>query len=79
MLFDEDLVRPQCFKCNMYGNGEGARFALYLRGWEGKTDEELNEYLERKHKTVKYSAQDYKDIAESYENKCHAIREIKKI
>lgn len=79
VLFDEDLVRPQCVTCNCAGSGEQYRFAQYLVGSEGKTQEQIEELLSRRHKVVKFTDQDLRDIAEKYNNMADAIIQIKKI
>lgn len=73
VLFDEDLVRPQCFGCNYGQGGEYARYFLYFKKCEGKSDEELEEYLNRKHKIVKYTPQDLIDIRNKYIKKCKEL------
>ena len=79
VLFDEDIVRPQCARCNMFLGGEQARFALYLKREEGKTDEQIEELLNRRHKTVKYSTGDYISIAEEYLAKTEKVLNEKSI
>jgi len=79
VLFDEDLVRPQCCGCNMFRGGEQTKFALYFKKWEHKTDEQIEEYLNRRNKIVKYSTGDYLRICEEYNNKADAIISLKSI
>lgn len=79
VLFDEDLVRPQCVTCNCAGGGEQYRYAQYLVSVEGKTMEQIDELLSRRNKVVKFSDQDLRDIADKYNNMADAIIQIKKI
>jgi hypothetical protein len=66
VLFDEDLVRPQCAYCNCGGDGEQYKFSQYYKRVEGKTDIELEEMLNRRHITVKYKDSDFKEIEKKY-------------
>jgi hypothetical protein len=79
VLLDEELIRPQCQKCNLFMDGQQGKFALYLMREEGKTQEQIEEMLNRRHKIVKYSLQDYLRLADEYNNKADAIIAIKGI
>ena len=66
ILLDEDLVRPQCYTCNMINEGEHARFVMYLKKREGKTDEQIEELLDRKNKDTKYKAFEFTQFAAAF-------------
>jgi hypothetical protein len=66
ILFDEDVVRPQCAYCNCGGGGEQYKFAEYYKNVEGKTEEQIEEMLSRKHKIVKYKDSDFRDIEKRF-------------
>ena len=67
VLFEEDLVRPQCVGCNLFGGG---KYAIFM-------DKLIKEYGENKFAnlvrmsalTFQYKAKDYQDIYETYKQK----------
>ncbi len=72
ILLDEDLVRPQCYRCNEIKEGEHARFVMYLKKVEGKNDEEIEELLGREKKNTKYKAFEFQQFAEEFKKKALA-------
>ena len=60
VLFNEDLVRPQCVGCNVFGRGKYAIFTrklideLGLKGYD--------ELVSESQRVVQYKASDYQNI-----------------
>lgn len=64
ILFNEDLVRPQCVGCNVFGRG---KYAIFTR----KLIDELgmgryDELVSESQKTVQYKSTDYQEIEKKY-------------
>ena len=59
-LFDERNVNPQCAKCNLWGHGNLAEYAIYLEAHYGEGI--LQELHHKKNENVKYSYSDYQDM-----------------
>lgn len=67
VLFLEEVVKPQCAPCNIWKRGNYALFTRHLIDELG-----LKEYdvvLNLSQQTVKFTALDYKDIADKYREK----------
>lgn len=67
ILFQEEAVRSQCLGCNFFKAGESGIFAIKLAGEIGI--EKVKEFQKQKDDLVKYSEQDYLDIADKYKKK----------
>lgn len=67
VLFMEEVVRPQCVGCNVFGRGKYPIFTSKLIKELGM--ERYDELLTLSQQTVKYTAQQYKDIADVYKAK----------
>lgn len=67
LLFDEDIVFGQCSACNIWKHGEQLEFHYALKKL-GYTDEELERMHQLKYKTIKYTADDYEQIAQQYKD-----------
>ena len=67
VLFNEDVVRPQCMRCNVFLHGNLVEFTLRMINEVGK--KKVEKLLALKHETKQYKTQDYLDIAEKYKAK----------
>ncbi len=67
VLFLEDIVKPQCVGCNMYGRGKYAIFTRKLIDELGL--DRYDEVVRESNKAVKYTLEDYRNIYEKY--KCN--------
>lgn len=67
ILFNEDLVRPQCVGCNVFGRGKYAIFTRKLIDELGL--EKYDELVTESQKVVQYKSQDYIDIEKKYKDK----------
>ena len=66
VLFREDITHAQCAICNMWGNGEQAKYFLFMKRKYNYSDEYLEDLLNLKHNTIKYSAKDYDELSDKY-------------
>ena len=75
VLFDEDLVRPQCYRCNVVLNGNYNKFSLKLikenglDWWEKK--------LRDSTKVKKYSIEDLESLYKYYSEKVKKLKKQK--
>lgn len=68
VLFQEDIVRPQCVGCNVFQHGRLDEFVLKLSKEIGV--ERINYLRDLKHSgVIQFKTQDYLDLAEEYKNK----------
>lgn len=65
VLFLEEVVRPQCVGCNMYGGGKYAIFTRKLIDELGLS--KYDELVTLSNQTVKYTIADYEDKRTYYE------------
>jgi len=65
VLFEEDLVFPQCCGCNLFKSGNKVNYTLFMLR-KGYTAEELTEMVNRKHKAKKMTEEDYHDLIDKY-------------
>ena len=67
ILFDEECTNGQCYGCNC---GQGGMWVEYQNVMvERHGEEEVAKMKLRKHKSVKYTASDYKEIEQKYKQK----------
>jgi len=72
VLFDEEIIRPQCKRCNIFLQGNYPQFTTNLikekglKWWEKK--------LEDSKKVKKFTKEELKNLCEYYENK---LKELK--
>lgn len=64
VLFLEEVVRPQCYSCNVGKQGNMNIYVRKLIEWYGIDG--YDELMKEKHKPVKYTEQDYIDIGNHY-------------
>lgn len=72
--FDESNVHKQCSICNNYKSGN---LVLYRENLIKKIGLEEVERLESDKSVKKYSAEDYRNIIETYKNKCKELENDK--
>lgn len=71
VLFDEEAVYAGCVGCNMFLHGNYGVYTLkmidrYGRDW-------VDAKIAQKHQIVKYTSQDFLDIAEKYKQKLKSL------
>lgn len=71
VLFSELGVHGQCWQCNEYKHGAPDKYLEFMLRVYGQ--EVIDKLLEESHKTVKYKAWDYDEIAEKYKQKTNDI------
>jgi hypothetical protein len=71
VLFEEDLVRPQCVGCNFFGGGKYGIFMDKLIKQYGA--ERFSQLVMMSTMTVQRKAQDYIEIYETYTQKLHEL------
>lgn len=64
VLYMEEVVRPQCYACNMLAGGRYKVFTKKLI--EELGEDRYNELVIESNKTVKYTVDDYLDIRDKY-------------
>lgn len=69
VLYDPNLVKPQCYRCNMVLKGN--KVAFTLRMLEKYSPEEIAEFESRKHKTKPMTAYEHQVVYELY--KCWLV------
>lgn len=72
VLFLEAVVKPQCVGCNVFGRGKYPIFTSKLIKELGM--EEYDRLLNLSQQVVKFTALDYKDIADKYKEKLEALK-----
>lgn len=73
VLFNEDIVHLQCYGCNVCNHGEQLEY-YYAMQKLGYTEEEIIKMRQLRYKTQKYTAEDYKEIAELYKKKTATLQ-----
>ncbi len=72
VLFEEDLLRPQCRPCNQ---GEGGRTRTFQQNLEKELGKDrLQELLARKHQAVKLTTQDLLEKKAEFEKKTEELK-----
>ena len=68
VLFEEDLVPPQCVGCNMFKGGNKVAYTLVMLD-KGYSAEDITEMVNRKHKAKKITEADYEEMIEDLKDK----------
>jgi len=68
IIFDDSIIHAQCYKCNIWGHGEGARYVLFMKKKYGYSDEDIEDILHRKHIIKKFTLESLKEIKEQFES-----------
>ena len=71
VLFMEEVVRPQCYACNVLARGRYKVFTSKLVDEMGA--EKYDELLKQARQTIHYSVQDYLDIEAKYKSKLEEL------
>jgi hypothetical protein len=72
VLFNEEIVKPQCLVCNVFLNGNYGRYTLKMVDQHGR--EKVEEFLALKHQVRKYTRAELEDLIESYKGKLAGLR-----
>jgi hypothetical protein len=73
LLFDEEIVYTQCANCNLYLRGNYQSYTLFMLKEVG--EEKIEEFLARKSLTLKYTTEDFLEIADKYKEKARELRQ----
>ena len=68
VLFDEELIYPQCVACNMFKHGNKVEYTLFMLR-KGYSAEEITEMVNKKFKTRKISDAEYLEMIDDLEDK----------
>lgn len=74
VLFNEDIVRPQCYGCNVAQYGKLDEFGAKLRKEIGK---KYDKYLKEKHLEKHYTEQELIDMEQEFKAKAKLLAEEK--
>ena len=72
VLYMEEVVRSQCYACNILANGRYKTFTPKLIAELG--EKRYNELVIRSNQTIKFSAEDYLDIEKRYQDKLKQLK-----
>jgi len=72
VLFDERIVYPQCYSCNIPKKGNKVSYTIFMNKL-GHSMEEIEEFESLKFKTKKMTTQDFEEVAETYDAKFNAL------
>lgn len=71
VLFDEEIVHLQCYRCNVALKGNYVEYTLEMIKRHGI--EKVEELKLRKHLSIKYKVFDYERIRKEYDDKYEAL------
>lgn len=71
VLFMEEVVRPQCVGCNVFGRGKQSIFTMKLIKELGM--EKYEALIELSNQTVQYKVADFLEIKEKYKKKLEEL------
>jgi NMD protein affecting ribosome stability and mRNA decay len=71
VLFNEDVVRPQCIRCNIFLGGYYHAYTLRMVDEVGR--ERVDELLSLRHKVLKLTRSDIEEIIEKYKQKLEEL------
>ena len=75
VLFNEKLVFPQCYRCNVILKGNYAQYTLFMLD-KGYTKDEIQEMLYLKSKVRKWKPNELKEIEIMYKDKIKHLEQI---
>lgn len=73
VLFNEEIVKPQCLMCNVFLRGNYGRYTLKMIDLHGR--ERVEEFMALKHQVKKYTRADVEGLIARYESKLDALAE----
>jgi len=68
VLFDEELVYPQCYRCNMPLKGNKVKYTLFMLS-KGYTTDDIEWFESLRHKTKRMTICEFQEIEEEYLDK----------
>lgn len=71
VLFNEEIVKPQCLMCNVFLGGNYGRYTLKMIDLHGR--ERVEEFMALKHQTKKYTRADIEELIDSYKAKVEEL------
>lgn len=74
VLFNEEIVKPQCILCNIYLAGNYHEYTLRMIDLHGR--EKVREFLQLRHKTLKYTRSDMEDLIEDLKGKLERLEAV---
>lgn len=73
VLFDDAHIFPQCSGCNCDGGGEQHKFGEFLKRKYGYDNNKIDEILDMRHKTRKFTLEELKGIKRNYDTRAMEI------
>ena len=71
VLFEEDIVKPQCLTCNVFLGGNYGKYTLKMLDLHGR--EKVEEFMSLKHQVKKYTRSDLEALIDSYKQKLEGL------
>lgn len=71
VLFNEEIVKPQCLMCNVFLRGNYGVYTLKMLDLHGR--EKVEEFMALKHKVVKYTRPDLEELIAKYSERVKAL------
>lgn len=71
VLFVEDIVHPQCVKCNVFNAGAKIEYTVYMLDRYG--EKKVQEFIKLKQKVKKFTIEELEDIIKTYTEKTKNI------
>ena len=71
VLFNEEIVKPQCLACNVFRNGNYGPYTLKMIDLHGR--EKVEQFLALRHQVRKYTRAEIEDLIQSYKLKISAL------
>ena len=71
VLFNEDIVKPQCLTCNVFKNGNYGPYTLKMIDQYGRA--KVEEFLSLRHQVKKYTLADLEELIQAYKLKLAAL------
>ena len=77
VLYDDTHIFPQCAGCNCDGGGEQYKFGEFLKKKYGYDNATLEEILQMRHKSRKYTLEELKEIKRRFDDASNLLRKEK--
>jgi hypothetical protein len=71
VLFNEEIVKPQCLMCNVFLRGNYGKYTLRMLDLHGR--EKVDEFMSLKHHVKKYTQSDLEALITEYKNKIQEL------